>query len=159
MSVVALQDGPAAKAFSRFTGRVHDALPGLLQRIIPQTFIGFAIINLSTFFLDMVLLWITHGELHMPYPIAVSVSFGIAAAVAFVFNKIFNFRSRGHIGTQSSKYAFVIVSNYFIWIVGFSWLLEWIGVHYMVARLTAAACEGIYIYLFSRLWVFRRKSS
>lgn len=150
-------NGPAARAFGRFTESVHARLPRWLGRWMPTTFIGFALINSSTFALDLVLLWLSHAVFGIAYPLAVSASFGVAAFVAFFLNKILNFRVRGEIGKQSTKYVLVLVSNYLIWIVGFSSLLEWAGVHYLVSRVTAAACEGIYIYLCSRLWVFRRR--
>ena len=150
--------GPAAEAFGRFTARVHSVLPGFLGRWLPKTFVGFAMINLSTFGLDLVLLWLTHHIMGMPYPFAVSISFGIAAAIAFGLNKVLNFRARGDVGKQSGKYVLVMVSNYLIWIVGFSSFLEWAGVHYLVSRVLAGAAEGVYIYLCSRLWVFRRRA-
>lgn len=156
---MALQDGIWAEEFSRVTKSAHEWLPPWLRRFVPQTFIGFAMINLSTFVLDMILLWMTHGVFDMLYPLAVSVSFGIASVIAFTLNKILNFRAKGDTVKQSGKYTVVLVTNYLIWIVGFSSLLEWIGVHYMLSRLIAAACEGIYIYLLARFWVFPRKKS
>lgn len=154
-AVILRAHGPTAEAFSAFTSAVHTCLPQWLRRVLPATFIGFALINSCTFFLDLVFLWLTHAVMGINYPVAVSVSFGLAAMIAFFFNKVLNFRSHGDMGKQSTKYALVIVSNYLIWIVGFSTLLEWLGVHYLVSRIVAACCEGIYIYLCSRLWVFR----
>ncbi|NLE96822.1 MAG: GtrA family protein [Propionibacterium sp.] len=157
MGGVTKSHAPAAEAFSAFTAWLHAILPFRLRQIIPQTFIGFALINSCTFLFDMLLLWLSFSVLGVPYPVAVSVSFGIAASVAFFLNKFLNFRARGDIGKQSGKYVLVLVTNYLIWILGFSTLLEWIGVHYMVARITAALCEGLYIYLCSKLWVFRHR--
>ncbi len=122
-----------ARRFARWTREVQAALPGPLKRL-PDTFIGFAAINLFTFSVDMVLLWIT---------------------LAFALNKILNFRSHGFVEEQSSEFAVVIISNYVIWILLLSSLLEYIGVHYLVARVTAACIEGLYIYILSRVWVFR----
>ena len=129
-------------------------LPGVLRHI-PHTFIGFAFINSFTFGVDLVLLWLTHGVFGVEYPLAVSGSYAAASVLAFFLNKILNFRAHGHTGSQSAKYLFVIVSNYVIWILGFSSFLEWAGVHYQVARVTAACIEGAYIYLLARFWVFR----
>ena len=127
-----------------------------LRRIVPETLIGFTLINSCTFLLDLVLLALTHQVLGIWYPLAVTLSFGIAASLAFLLNKVFNFRSRGHLGSQSGKYFLVLCSNYAIWILGFSSLLAYLGVHYLVARILAGLAEGLYIYLCSRFWVFRR---
>ena len=43
-----------------------------------------------------------------------------------------------------------------IWILGFGSLLGYFQVPLMVARVTAACIEGLYIYLMLRLWVFPR---
>ena len=53
----------------------------------------------------------------------------------------------------------VIISNYVIWILGFGSLLGYFQVPLMVARVTAACIEGLYIYLMLRLWVFPRARS
>ena len=53
----------------------------------------------------------------------------------------------------------VLVTNYVLWILCFSWMLNALGVPPELARILAAFAEGIYIYLLSRLWVFRRRLS
>ncbi|MGD8216120.1 GtrA family protein [Aestuariimicrobium sp. Y1814] len=148
--------GPAERWFAAFITRLHGALPGVLRHL-PVTFVGFAILNGFAFLVDLALLWVTHGQLGIAYPVAVSLSFGLASVLAFFLNKLLNFRAHGDVGKQSAKYLVVIVSNYVIWILAFSTLLEWLGVHYQVARVTAACLEGLYIYTLSRFWVFPRR--
>lgn len=145
-----------ARGFDALVDRVHGWLPGILTRI-PRTFVGFALINSFTFSVDMALLWLTYAQLHLTYPIAVSISFGIASLLAFVLNKVLNFQAHGNTTSQSTKYAITIASNYVLWILLFSSLLEWAGVPYTVARVTAACVEGAYIYLLARFWVFRSR--
>lgn len=150
-------DGPAALWFAGFTARVRQALPAPLRRALPETFIGYAMINGSAFLLDMGLLaLIAQFMPHLPYGIIFSIGYGLASAYAFVLNRWLNFREHGDLGKQSGKYTFVIVSNYVIWILGFGTLLGYLGVPILVARVTAACIEGIYIYLMLRFWVFPR---
>lgn len=150
------QDGRAALAFARFTDRIHDALPSPLQRI-PGTFIGYAIINSTAFGIDMLFLSMFHGWGRITYPVAVTMGYALACVFAFVVNRRLNFRSHGHMGTESAKYSFVVASNYVIWILGFSTLMESMGVQYQMARFTAACIEGLYIYVLLRWWVFPRE--
>lgn len=155
------ESGPASRWFAALTQRVHGWLPGALSRI-PRTFVGFAMINSFTFCVDLLLLWLTHGVGGLPYPFSVTISFGLASVLAFFLNKVLNFRARGNTATQSTKYLLVIVSNYLIWILAFSSVLEWAGVHYQLSRIIAALIEGAYIYTLSRFWVFppkRRKKA
>ena len=150
------EDGPAALWFARFTIRVREALPAWLSRMLPITFIGYALINGSAFLLDMGLLTIIGHFWRLPYSVAFSIGYALASIYAFILNRWLNFREHGDLGKQSGKYVFVIVSNYLIWIVGFASVLDWLGVQLQVARVMAACLEGIYIYLMLRLWVFPR---
>ena len=149
-------DGPAALWFARFTRGIHDALPESVRRLLPVTFIGYAIINGSSFVIDMAILSVIGHYWNLPYGISFSIGYALASVYAFVLNRWLNFREHGNLGAQSSKYTFVIVSNYVIWILGFGSLLGYLGVQLQVARVTAACIEGVYIYLMLRLWVFPR---
>ena len=151
-------DGAAAQWFARFTTRIREALPAKLQRVLPITFIGYAFINGSAFLLDMGFLAIVGQYMpHVPYGITFSIGYGLASVYAFFLNRWLNFREHGDLGKQSSKYTFVIISNYVIWILGFGTFLGVLGVPLMVARVIAACIEGLYIYIMLRLWVFPRR--
>ena len=151
-------DGPAARWFAGFTARIHRALPARVRRVLPVTFIGYAMINGSAFLLDMGI----HAFLEqfrvggLPYGVVFSIGYGVASIYAFILNRWLNFREHGDLGKQSGKYTFVIVSNYVIWILGFGSLLGVLHVPVMLARVIAACIEGLYIYLMLRLWVFPR---
>lgn len=149
-------DGPAARWFAAFTRRVHDALPPWARRFLPATFIGYALINGSAFLLDMAFLALISHFVALPYGVAFSLGYGLASIYAFVLNRWLNFREHGDLGRQSGKYAIVIVSNYLIWIVGFASVLQIVCLHIMIARVTTACCEGLYIYVMLRWWVFPR---
>lgn len=152
------QDGVAARRFARFTSGVHNALPTRLKPLLPPTFIGYALIQTTAFAIDMAFLSLFHGNAQISYPVAVTLGYVIAACIGFIINRWLNFREHGDLGKQSGKYAVVIVTNYLIWILAFSSLLEWAGVQYQISRFTAACIEGIYIYLLMRFWVFPKRS-
>ena len=149
--------GAAARWFAGFTTRIRQALPRSLQRILPITFIGYAMINGSAFLLDMGFLAVITQFWQLPYSLAFSIGYGLASIYAFFLNRWLNFREHGDLGKQSGKYLFVIISNYVIWIIGFASVLDWLGVHVMAARVVAACLEGLYIYVLLRLWVFPRR--
>lgn len=150
--------GSAARAFGRFTSALHALLPRPLKRI-PVTFIGYCFINGSAFALDMGLLSILYGVVGLPYPVAVTLGYAVASLYSFVINRWLNFQAHGHVGAQSARYSVTMVSNYAIWILGFSWLMEHLGVQFQLARFLAACIEGIYIYVLLRWWVFRDAAS
>lgn len=142
-----------ADTFSWLTHRVHDLFPRFL-RWIPVTWIGFAIIGLTGFGIDIGVLTLLHGGLHVAYPVAVTLGYTVASVANFLLNRWLNFQVSGDIAKQSGKQLIVAASNYLIWILGFSTVLELIGVQYQIARLIAACAEGVYLYAMMRLWVF-----
>lgn len=143
----------AADRFSRLTGRIQESLPRFLTWI-PATGIGFAMIGLTGFFIDIGVLTLLHGAGGMAYPLAVTLGYTTSSVANFFLNRWLNFQMRGNIARQSGRQLVVAVSNYLIWILGFSTVLDLLGVQYQVARIVSACAEGIYLYAMMRLWVF-----
>jgi putative flippase GtrA len=112
-------------------------------------------INSCTFGIDLALLYLMHGQLQLPVPIAVSAAYACAFAVAYILNRIFNFQSHAPVGPQLTIYVVVVVVNYLAFILGLVSLLTYLGVDYRLARLAAGACEAVYMYSMMRWVVFR----
>ena len=145
----------APEIFLRLITTIHSELPGFVRSRLPVTFIGYAIINGSAFFLDITCLWVFYNHFHWFYPVAVTVGYVIAAVYSFLLNRWLNFQAHGHVIEQGAGYTVGIISQYVIFILGLSSLLHWFGVNAELARVISACCEGIYLYVFIRLWVFR----
>ncbi|MGV9797459.1 GtrA family protein [Mycobacterium sp. NPDC003449] len=144
------------RRFHRFCVRVVDRLPFGLNTIVAPTFVGFVLINSFTFGVDLMILTALHGGLGAPLPIAVTVAYACAFALAYVLNRTFNFRSHAAVGPQMTVYVVVVVVNYLAFILGVSTLLTAAGVEYHLARILAGACEAAYMYSAMRWVVFRR---
>ena len=147
--------GPAER-FHRFCVEVTARLPFGLNSIVAPTFLGFALINGFTFFVDLVILTALHGGLGAPLPIAVTVGYVCAFALSYFLNRTMNFRSHAPVGPQVAIYVAVVVVNYLAFILGVSSLLAGLGVEYHLARIVAGACEAVYMYSAMRWVVFRR---
>lgn len=146
----------SVERFHRFCDRVVALLPFGLSSLVAPTFLGFCLINSFTFGVDLVLLYLLHGVLALPVPIAVTVAYTCAFALSYVLNRIFNFSSHAPVGPQFAIYVVVVVVNYLAFILGVSSLLVYLGVDYRIARLGAGACEAVYMYTMMRWVVFRR---
>ena len=146
----------AVERFHRFCDRVVARLPFGLGSLVAPTFLGFCLINSFTFGVDLVLLYLMHGVLQLPVPIAVTVAYACAFALSYVLNRIFNFSSHAPVGPQLAIYVVVVVVNYLAFILGVSSLLTYLGVDYRIARLGAGACEAVYMYSMMRWVVFRK---
>jgi putative flippase GtrA len=146
---------PRGARFAAAMTAVARRLPFGLASVVPPSLLGYLLINLCTFCLDLGLLTVLHGTLKWPLPVAITLSYGTASAVSYTANRILNFRSHGALGTQLPLYVAVIASNYLIWILGVTDALAALGVEYQIARIIAALCEAAYLYAAMRWIVFR----
>ncbi|WP_103063441.1 GtrA family protein [Actinomyces qiguomingii] len=145
----------APRVFRKLLGSIHRLLPGIVRRRVPITFIGYALINGSGFLIDIAFLWLFYERLHWFYPLAVTVGYAIAGVYSLLLNRWLNFQSHGSLTAQGSRYAVGLVSQYVIFILGLSSLLHLVGVNAELARFLSACCEGVFLYVLMRLWVFR----
>lgn len=134
---------------------VTRVLPFGLSRVVVPSVTGYIVINLCTFFIDLLLLALFHGTLRLPLPIAVTLSYGTAGVVSYVANRVLNFRSHGAVGRQLVLFAAVELANYFIFVLGLTDGLAAAGLYYEIARVLAACCEGVFLYCCMRWLVFR----
>jgi len=130
-------------------------LPFGLSEVVAPSLVGYLLINLCTFFVDLGLLGLFHGTIRWPIPAAVTLSYGTASVLSYVLNRVLNFRSHDDVGRQFPVYVAVSVSNYLIFVLGLTDLLSAVGVYYEFSRILAACCEAVYLYTMLRFVVFR----
>jgi len=130
-------------------------LPFGLANVVEPSMLGYLLINLCTFCIDLGLLGLLHGRERLPIPAAVTISYGTASLVSYVLNRVFNFRSHAGVGRQLPVFVAVSASNYLIFVLGLTDLLSAVGVYYELARILAACCEAVYLYCMLRWVVFR----
>jgi putative flippase GtrA len=145
-----------ADRFTRWCEAVVRRLPLGLERLVPPTFLGFALINSGTFAVDLALLTVLHGSFDLPVWLSVTVAYVCAFGLAFVLNRTFNFHSHAPVGRQATVYVGVVVVNYLAFILGVGSGLTALGLEYHLSRLLAGACEAVYMYSAMRWVVFRR---
>jgi putative flippase GtrA len=130
-------------------------LPFGLANVVEPNMLGYLLINLGTFCIDLGLLGLLHGKVRLPIPVAVTISYGTASLISYVLNREFNFRSHAGVGRQLPVFVAVSASNYLIFVLGLTDLLSAVGVYYELARILAACCEAVYLYCMLRWVVFR----
>jgi putative flippase GtrA len=145
--------------FNRATAAVVRRLPGRLSELVPASLVGFILINGLTFCVDLGLLTVLHSLLGMPLWLSITIAYSCAFALAYVLNRLFNFRSHAAVGKQFAVYAAVVVVNYLVWILGVGAGAAALGLEYHLARVLAGVCEGIYMYCALRWIVFRRAAA
>jgi len=144
----------AVDRFSRACAAVVERLPSPLNRVLPPSLLGFALINGCTFGVDLTLLTVLHGGCGLPIAAAVSISYVCAFGLSFVLNRTMNFRSHAPVAGQVVRYVLVVVCNYLVFILGVSSGLPRLGVDYRIARLIAGVCEAGFMYCAMRWIVF-----
>ncbi|WP_410873532.1 GtrA family protein [Nocardia sp. A7] len=146
-----------ADRFTRWCEVVVARLPWGLDRYVPATFLGFALINSFTFGVDLLLLTLLRSGLGLAVWLSITLAYIVAFGLAFVLNRTFNFHSHAPMGKQAAVYVVVVLVNYLAFILCVGSGLAALGVQYHVARLLAGACEAVYMYSAMRWVVFRRK--
>jgi len=116
--------------------------------------VRFAVIGAFTFSLDLALLTLVHGWLGWPLPVAVTTGYAVALSVNYLLNRVLNFRSHQPIGPETLRYGAVVTVNFGVVLLGVTTGLAAAGVPYQVARVLAGACEGVFMYLAMRWFVF-----
>jgi putative flippase GtrA len=134
---------------------ITKRLPFGLSNVVEPNMLGYLLINLCTFSIDLALLGLFHGKEKLPIPVAVTLSYGTASLLSYILNRVFNFRSHAGVGRQLPVFVAVSASNYLIFVLGLTDLLSAVGVYYELARVIAACCEGVYLYCMLRWVVFR----
>jgi putative flippase GtrA len=151
----ALRKAGAGDRYAALMAAIVRRLPFGLDRVVAPNLLGFAVINLCTFTLDLALLTALHGALRWPVPVSITLSYVTASGLSYLLNRSLNFRSHGALGTQTGIYAVVITVNYLAWILGVGAGLAALGVNYRLARVAAGLCEAAYMYVAMRWLVFR----
>jgi putative flippase GtrA len=144
-----------ANRFAAAMTAITRRLPFGLSEVVAPSLVGYLLINLSTFFIDLGLLSLFHDTFGWPAPVSVTLSYGTAAVISYVLNRVLNFRSHSYVGRQFLVFAAVSASNYLIFVLGLTDLLYVAGVHLQLSRVIAACCEGVYLYCMMRWVVFR----
>jgi putative flippase GtrA len=150
-----MEDMAHQARFAAAMTAITRRLPFGLSAVVAPSLVGYLLINLCTFFIDLGLLGLFHGTFRWPLPVAVTLSYGTASVTSYVLNRVLNFRSHGYVGRQFLVFAAVSVSNYLIFVLGLTDLLSVAGVYYELSRVIAACCEAVYLYCMMRWVVFR----
>ncbi len=141
--------------FTAVMAAITRRLPFGLSEVVAPSLLGYLVINLCTFFIDLTLLGVFHGTFRWPIPAAVTLSYGTASAISYVLNRVLNFHSHAAVGRQFPLFVAVSASNYLIFVLGLTDLLSALGVYYEFSRVLAACCEAVYLYCMFRWVVFR----
>src|SRR6201996_2357800 len=141
--------------FAAVMTAISRRLPFGLSERVPPSLVGYLLINLCTFFVDLGLLGLFHGHFGWPIPLAVTLSYGPPSGISYVLNGVLNSRSHENVGRQFPLYVAVSASNYLIFVLGLTDLLSTLGVYYELSRIIAACCEAVYLYTMLRFVVFR----
>jgi putative flippase GtrA len=149
-------EGVAHRArFAAVMAAITRRLPFGLSEVVAPSLVGYLVINLGTFFIDLGVLGLFHGHFRWPIPAAVTLSYGTASVISYILNRVLNFRSHENVGRQFPVYVAVSASNYLIFVLGLTDLLSAVGVYYELSRVIAACCEAAYLYCMMRFLVFR----
>lgn len=163
MAVLTTSTHPAEPATLSWPDRIGDLMTGWVVRLpygmaraLPRDMIGYGVLSLVTFVVDLFLLLLLHRTTSLPLGAAVLVADAVAWTLNFWLNRTLNFRSPARIGFQAARYGLVICGELAI-STGVTTALAGLGVPLSVARMIAGCTVTFFGYLTCRWWVFRNR--
>jgi putative flippase GtrA len=141
--------------FDRVREALWSRLPFGLHRWIAPTAVGFAMIGLVTFSIDLALLAALYRGVGLPNPVAVTIGYAVAFCLAYLLNRWLNFHSHAPVGKETARYVVAVLLNYLLIILGIGSGLHYLGLPYQGSRVLAGLTEAVFLYAAMRWWVFR----
>lgn len=114
----------------------------------------FLIIGVLSFAVDVGTLFVAHGLLRIWLPLATTLAYAVAFTINFSLNRFWAFGSTAAVGNQVARYLLLTGVNYVVTVAAVTGLAA-AGLHYLVAKVIAAAVIAVVNYLVYRHWVFR----
>lgn len=114
----------------------------------------YLIIGALSFAVDAGTLYAAHGVLRIWLPLATTVAYAAAFTVNFSLNRLWAFRSTVKVGGQVARYLTLTGVNYVLTVVIVTGLAA-AGLHYLLAKMSAAMVIAMINYVAYRTWVFR----
>jgi putative flippase GtrA len=131
-------------------------LPKPLRFLTPE-FVGFAILGTCTFTIDMAILAsLQTWAPTVPLPVDVAIGYLCAFGLNYVLNRKVNFKSHAPVGGQVLRFTVITLLDLGFTTFVTTWLAD-AGVPFVIARVSAACCVGLFTYVGARFWVFRKE--
>lgn len=116
----------------------------------------FAVAGALSVAVDLAVLRVLHGSLHVQLLLATTLSFTGSTLVNFVLNRNWAFSTGrdSRARHQFARFAALILAN-LLSTLAIVALLTWVGVYYLLAKLVATAVNAVANFFAYRHWVFR----
>ena len=144
---------PLADRFGDLITGSVGLMPAWLRRAVPADMVGYLVLGVVTFAVDVMLLVLLDRLTPVRLPVCVVAADTLAWALHFQLNRTLTFRSRAPAGPQMLRYGAVVCACLGISAGVTSGLAE-LGAHLAVARLVAGGCIAACGYVACRWWVF-----
>jgi putative flippase GtrA len=116
--------------------------------------IKFAVVGAIGFVIDIGLLWLLHGVLHVWLPAATALAYLVSFAISFVLSRNWVFPDAGAMRRQVYRYCWLVAGVLLMTVLGVQ-ALAWLGVPYLIAKVLVSGVVAVVNYAASRWWVFR----
>ena len=144
---------PLADRFGDLIAGSVRLMPARLRRAVPADMVGYLVLGVVTFAVDVVLLVLLDRLTPLPLPVCVAAADTLAWALHFQLNRTLNFRSCAPAGPQALRYG-VVVCGCLVISAGVTSGVAELGVNVAVARLVVGGCIAACGYVACRWWVF-----
>lgn len=124
------------------------------KKMTGQRFLRYVVVGGTTFAIDLGLLILLHGVFGIDKLIAATISYWISIVFNFTVNRFWTFGAETSITQNATLYLTLLFFNY-LFALGFLWLGELLGVHYVIAKILATGLQVAWTYFAYKKVVFR----
>jgi putative flippase GtrA len=132
---------------------MRSTVRGLVGAMARHNLIRFGLMGGLTFGVDIGLLWLLHGVVHLWLWLATTLAYAVAFVIGFVLSREWVFPEAGRSRAQVYRYCVLVVGVLLLTVFGVQ-ALAWLGVPYLAAKLVTSGVVAIVNYVVSRWWVF-----
>lgn len=121
-------------------------------------FVGYNLMNIITFCIDIAIVWFLTEIFHFHYLVSIIIGFATITILNYTIGRTIIFKGTRQNLFKGYAIAFSVAISTLIVILGFTWLLvNWVKLHYLVARIIAAIIAGIWNFFLDSKLTFKIK--
>ncbi|HLC39124.1 MAG TPA: GtrA family protein [Patescibacteria group bacterium] len=121
-------------------------------------FLKFALVALSSLVIDFAVLNLLVIVFHTNVYLATSISFIVAATNAYIWNRIWTFKSKGNKATEYTQFFIVRGTGFGLNLLAMFVFIQYAHLWFNYAKIISLILVFIWNYIWSKFWVFKQKS-
>ena len=123
-----------------------------------RRFVKFGVVGASGLLVNTLVLFLGYEVAHMPLALASMLAVETAVGNNFIWNNLWTFGQRSFTLDQFLKFNLVSLACMALTVAVLTTLVQWFGIHYLLANLLAVGVTTVWNFIANSLWTWNRVS-